>query len=641
MKNNSIREALPRLAKYMILCMILLILPANIGFQMYIHHENQKASANEMFRQVGLLIETNEKDMEEVKNDFSERCIRAADMAAYFVQYNPEVKDSLERTRELAKKLDVDELHYFSREGKICGGTHPEYYGLSFDSGEQMSFFLPMLQDPSLKLCQDITPNTGEGKQMQYAAVWMADGSGIIQIGMEPRRVFEEMEKKSLSGMIANMPSVNYGDFLIIDAQSETIVAATADELIGRDVSEALDKIKSGKNLSVYHYRFGGKKYCVYVRAYEDYILARTFRSRYMMKNFVVSSVLVLIYVLAVGSSMIAAIIWYVNKRLSDNIDSVVQELEKIEEGNLENLTIQTDIQEFDELIARINQLMKSLRLSWDKFSTVIDKGRFPIGIYEENYFYKRVFFSERLIAILGISSEDTGQEKALEDRIRSILKEISRHEADAENAIFQYDRSGETMYLRMEITEDDQSVTYYVTDATAWWKEMNQLKEENVRDSLTGLLNRKGFHDGLESLFTCQEQLKHAAMIMLDADGLKLVNDIYGHHIGDDYLKRIASALDERTRGRKLSARLGGDEFILFLYGYSAKIDLEQDIEKLRERRGERFLGESENVPVTLEFSMGYAFYPDDDRDYHVLMHLADQNMYEEKRKRKKWRRA
>lgn len=640
MKNNSIRETLPRLAKYMILCMILLILPANIGFQMYIHHENQKASANEMFRQVGLLIETNEKDMEEVKNDFSERCIRAADMAAYFVQYNPEVKDSLERTRELAKKLDVDELHYFSREGKICGGTHPEYYGLSFDSGEQMSFFLPMLQDPSLKLCQDITPNTAEGKQMQYAAVWMADGSGIIQIGMEPRRVFEEMEKKSLSGMIANMPSVNYGDFLIIDAQSEMIVAATADELIGRDVSETLDKIKSGKNLSVYHYRFGGKKYCVYVKAYEDYILARTFRSRYMMKNFVVSSVLVLIYVLTVGSSMIAAIIWYVNKRLSDNIDSVVQELEKIEEGNLENLTIQTDIQEFDELIARINQLMKSLRLSWDKFSAVIDKGRFPIGIYEENYFYKRVFFSERLIEILGISSEDTRQEE-LEDRVRSILKEISRHEADAENAIFRYDRSGETMYLRMEITEDDQSVTYYVTDATAWWKEMNQLKEENVRDSLTGLLNRKGFHDSLESLFTCPEQLKHAAMIMLDADGLKLVNDIYGHHIGDDYLKRIASALDERTRGRKLSARLGGDEFILFLYGYPSKIDLEQDIEKLRERRGERFLGESENVPVTLEFSMGYAFYPDDDRDYHVLMHLADQNMYEEKRKRKKWRRA
>ena len=83
-KNNSIREALPRLAKYMIVCMILLILPANIGFQLYIHHESQKASADEMFRQVGPLIEANEKDMEEARNDFSEKCIQAADMAVSY-----------------------------------------------------------------------------------------------------------------------------------------------------------------------------------------------------------------------------------------------------------------------------------------------------------------------------------------------------------------------------------------------------------------------------------------------------------------------------------------------------------------------------------------------------------------------------
>ena len=474
MKNNSIREALPRLAKHMILCMIFLILPANIGFQLYIQHENQKTSANEMFRQIGLMIEANKKDIEEVKNDFSKRCIRAADIAAYFVQYNPEIRDNLERTRELAEKLDVDELHYFSREGKIIGGTHPEYYGLSFDSGEQMSYFLPMLSDPSLKLCQDITPNTAEGKQMQYAAVWMADESVIIQIGMEPRRVMREMEKKSLRGMIANMPSVNYGEFLIIDSQSKTIVAATADRLIGIDAEDVLEKIKSKKELSSYHYSFGGKRYCVHVKNYENYILARTFRSSYMTKNFVISSVLVLFYVLAVGSAIIMTIIWYVNRKLSDNINRVVRELEKIEEGNLENLTTRTDIQEFDELIARINQLMKSLRLSWDKFSAVIDKGRFPIGIYEENYFYKRVFFSERLLEILGFSSEERSQGEALGDKIRDTLRKISRHVADAENEIFQYDRNGEIMYLRLETEEDDQSVTYYVTDATVWWNEIN-----------------------------------------------------------------------------------------------------------------------------------------------------------------------
>ena len=55
------------------------------------------------------------------------------------------------------------------------------------------------------------------------------------------------------------MPSVNYGEFLIIDSQSETIVAATADRLIGTDASEAVEKVKAEKELSAYHHRFGGK----------------------------------------------------------------------------------------------------------------------------------------------------------------------------------------------------------------------------------------------------------------------------------------------------------------------------------------------------------------------------------------------
>lgn len=61
-----------------------------------------------------------------------------------------------------------------------------KYFGLNFRSGEQMQFFLPMLSDRSLELCQDITPNTAEQKLMQYAAVWREDGEGIVQIGMTP-----------------------------------------------------------------------------------------------------------------------------------------------------------------------------------------------------------------------------------------------------------------------------------------------------------------------------------------------------------------------------------------------------------------------------------------------------------------------
>ena len=69
-----------------------------------------------------------------------------------------------------------------------------------------MSFFAPMLQDKTLKLCQDIMPNTAEGKNMQYAAVWTEDGSRIVQIGMEPKRLQKLIQEKSLENVVSTFP---------------------------------------------------------------------------------------------------------------------------------------------------------------------------------------------------------------------------------------------------------------------------------------------------------------------------------------------------------------------------------------------------------------------------------------------------
>ncbi|MCE2604307.1 hypothetical protein LH384_35025, partial [Pseudomonas aeruginosa] len=62
-----------------------------------------------------------------------------------------------------------------------------------------MKFFLPMLKDKSMQLCQEVTPNTAENKLMQYIAVWREDQKGIVQIGMEPIRLLEAMKKNELS----------------------------------------------------------------------------------------------------------------------------------------------------------------------------------------------------------------------------------------------------------------------------------------------------------------------------------------------------------------------------------------------------------------------------------------------------------
>ena len=65
--------------------------------------------------------------------------------------------------------------------------------------GEQIGFFKPLLSDKSLRLCQDIAPNTAEGKKIQYAALWSDNGKFIVQVGMEQDSVKRATEKNELS----------------------------------------------------------------------------------------------------------------------------------------------------------------------------------------------------------------------------------------------------------------------------------------------------------------------------------------------------------------------------------------------------------------------------------------------------------
>lgn len=240
MKHNSIKHTLPRMAVLMVVVLIVLITPVNVILQMYMQHKSQQESASELFAQLQQLIELNASDLAQAEADFAANCIQSAEMAAYFIQHDPSVMQSLEQVRALAEKLDVDELHFFDASGRLYFGSHPQYYNFSFESGEQMRFFQPMLEDHSLRLCQEITPNTAEGKEMQYAAVWLQDGSGIVQIGMEPRRLLQILSSRSLSVLISTMPMDMRGYLHVVDQDTMQVVASTAESMVGLPITEEM-----------------------------------------------------------------------------------------------------------------------------------------------------------------------------------------------------------------------------------------------------------------------------------------------------------------------------------------------------------------------------------------------------------------
>ncbi len=158
------------------------------------------------------------------------------------------------------------------------------------------------------------------------------------------------------------------------------------------------------------------------------------------------------------------------------------------------------------------------------------------------------------------------------------------------------------------------------------------QLETQAVTDSLTGLLNRRGFHQALESsLARVDRNGKRMAILYIDLDGFKRINDSLGHDAGDEILCKVARLLETCMRPYDIIARMGGDEFTALLDSLDQPEDAARVAEKLIELISVRH--KIDGTEVTLGASIGIAHFPDCGVSVDQLLRSADMAMYEAKR--------
>ncbi len=167
-------------------------------------------------------------------------------------------------------------------------------------------------------------------------------------------------------------------------------------------------------------------------------------------------------------------------------------------------------------------------------------------------------------------------------------------------------------------------------------------LAHQASHDSLTGLPNRAFFEGRLSrSLRNAARQQDHLALLFLDSDHFKQINDSLGHAVGDEVLINVADRVRAQLREHDLVARLGGDEFAVLLTPLHSREDAERIAEKIIASMQLPMLldgGES----LTTSLSVGIAYYPDDGSDPASLLNAADAAMYQAKRKRRgQWQAA
>lgn len=357
-----------------------------------------QGTADKIFEQMDKMLEENQKELTRLRQEYAAKCLHNTEAIAYILEKNTGARNDLYELRKIAEFMEVDEIHIIDAAGEIVSGTHPQYYGYSFDSGEQMNYFKPMLKDKSLKMVQDIEPNTAEHKLMQYSAMWNSTGEFIVEAGIEPVNVSKVTEKNELPYIFSQLcvnPDISY---FAVNAETEKIVGATDTELVGMDMKEIglnTEKIHSTKGFSG---MINGKRsYIVFKKVADNYIgVAVTSKALY--ERIPLNMLYLAVCLVLIALALFKAVTRYLDREVVQKIGEVNGKLHKITMGDL---NVKIDVhssREFFELSRYINEMLQSLLVNDRKMTYVLGKTDMHIGVYEYNRQMKRVRFKCRSV---------------------------------------------------------------------------------------------------------------------------------------------------------------------------------------------------------------------------------------------------
>lgn len=182
-------------------------------------------------------------------------------------------------------------------------------------------------------------------------------------------------------------------------------------------------------------------------------------------------------------------------------------------------------------------------------------------------------------------------------------------------------------------IVSEDLKEYYQLTlhDISKRRKQLEELSELADYDQLTNILNRHGAEHKIGALMKQQEPF---AFILLDLNGFKQINDIYGHDAGDEILRHVAKQLLVTLRKQDIVCRWGGDEFVLAIPHVDQQ-EVIRVVDKVYEKIAKPYYLNEQDIQVSISSSIGATFYPEDHEDFKSLVKLADQAMYRAKRKK------
>ena len=315
------------------------------------------------------IIDKNQKNEDDMIQSLKEDYIVRAKAVSYIIDAKPEAEKNTTELKKIADLMSIDEIHIFNKKGKIYSGSEPKYYGYSFDSGEQMAYFKPMLKNKKLTMCQDVTPNTSEGKKMMYALVWNEAGNRMIQVGIEPVRLLQEVRQNEADVVVANMPVYKGISLYVTDKKFGKIYGATDSKKIGK----TLDDIGLGKqrkkmtkeNFVSGTVRIDGEQSLYIIKKTKKYIVGVTFEIASDNASNMIAILIMAVY-LSIAAGVILFVIIILSKVRKEKKEQSAMLLSISEMSNIDKMTGCFNRKSYEEDLSNMSENDQFIYVSMD-----------------------------------------------------------------------------------------------------------------------------------------------------------------------------------------------------------------------------------------------------------------------------------
>ncbi len=368
---------------------------------------------------------------------------------------------------------------------------------------------------------------------------------------------------------------------------------------------------------------FAGEKWYLAGTMEQSVLLAFSHRAQ---KALLITMVITLV-LSVLGSLLISA-------RLASPINHLYREVVDAQEKKTFPRLSRTAIREVDRFAETITELNKELVTNSTKFLRIMDMASVEIGGYELRTDTGSVFVTDNFFSLLGMPGI-TGKPLSVR-RFEEVLKGIREKTPCARTAegdeLLTIQQSDGVRYIMLRSTIEGHAKIGLAEDVTATVLERKRIEHERDYDILTGLYNRQAFNRVCTELFAAPERMGVAALMMMDLDNLKHINDTYGHDWGDQYIRRTGQCLRDNTPAGTVCARLSGDEFLVLFHGYRSRDAVREKIDHLSKAMQQSVALLPSGNALHISLSGGIAWYPDDGQDWETLKKYADFAMYQVK---------